>query len=123
MQFVAALTAGYNRNVNRIKALRQLAKKPFDDADSEKSSCEKTGKAENNTYNWVLCSERLPKESGEYYTYGSSLGVYPLSYSAKHKLWNTRDCKTRDEALETAIFEVTHWCGKPEAPVVTETED
>lgn len=120
-QLLAALTAGYNKNVRRIKALRELAGKPFNHADKEHLPEEKK-EEERKTYNWVLCSERLPKESDEYYTFGSGLGVYPLSYSAKHKLWNTRDRKTRDEALETAIYEVTHWCEKPEAPVEIETE-
>lgn len=119
-QLLAAVTAGYNRNVRRIKALRELAQKPFYHADEDRLPEEKTD--ERNTYKWVLCSERLPKESGKYYTFGSGLGVYPLSYSAKHKLWNTRDYKTRDEALDTAIFGVTHWCEKPEAPVEIETE-
>lgn len=121
-QLLAALTAGYNKNVRRIKALRELAGKPFDHAGENRFPEEKK-EEERNTYKWVLCSERLPETSGEYYTFGSGLGVYPLGYSAKHKLWNTRDCKTRDEALETAIFEVTHWCEKPEAPVVRETEE
>lgn len=120
-QLLAAVTAGYNRNVRRIKALRELAGKPFDHADTDRLPEEKNEEARN-TYNWALCSEHLPETSGEYYTFGSGMGVYPLSYSAKHKLWNTRDYKTRDEALETAIFEITHWCEKPEAPVVTETE-
>jgi hypothetical protein len=35
LQLLAALTAGYNRNVRRIKALRELAKKPFEDANKE----------------------------------------------------------------------------------------
>lgn len=121
-QLLAALTAGYNKNVRRIKALRELAQKPFDHADEDRLPKEKKGE-ERNTYKWVLCSERLPKESGEYYTYGSGLRVHTLNYSAKHKLWNTNDSRTEDEALETAIFGITHWCEKPEAPVVTETED
>ena len=120
-QLLAALTTGYNKNVRRIKALRELAGKPFNHADENRFPEEKPD--ERNTYNWVLCSERLPETSDEYYTFGSNLGVYPLGYSAKHKLWNTRDCKTRDEALKTAILEVTHWCEKPQAPVVNETED
>lgn len=122
LQLLAALTAGYNKNVRRIKALRELAGKPFDHADKDHFPDEKK-EDERNTYNWVLCSERLPKESDEYYTFGSGLGVHTLDYSAKHKLWNTHDRKTEKEALETAIFGVTHWCEKPEAPVVSETED
>lgn len=120
-QLLAALTAGYNKNVRRIKALRELAGKPFNHADEDRLPEEKKDNARN-TYNWVLCSERLPETSGEYYTFGSGLGVYSMAYSAKYKLWNTRDYKTRDEALETAIFGVTHWCEKPKAPVVSETE-
>lgn len=122
LQLLAALTTGYNKNVRRIKALRELAGKPFNHADTDRLPEEKKEEARN-TYNWVLCSERLPKESGEYYTFGSGLGVHTLDYSVKHKLWNTHDRKTEEEALETAIFGVTHWCEKPEAPVVSETED
>lgn len=121
LQLLAALTAGYNRNVRRIKALRELAGKPFDHADKKRFSEEK--KDARNTYNWVLCSERLPETSDEYYTFGSGLGVHTLNYSAKHKLWNTNDGRTKEEALETAIFGITHWCEKPKAPVLTETED
>lgn len=121
-QLLAALTTGYNKNVRRIKALRELAGKPFDHADENRFPEEKKEEARN-TYKWVSCSERLPEESDEYYTFGSALGVWPMSYSAKHKLWNTCDCKTREEALETAILEVAYWCEKPEAPAVSETED
>lgn len=121
LQLLAALTAGYNKNVRRIKALRELAGKPFGHADENRFPEEKK-EEEKNTYNWVLCSDRLPEESGEYYTFGSGLGVHTLDYSVKHKLWNTHDRKTEEEALETAIFGVTHWCEKPEAPVAIETE-
>ena len=121
-QLLAALTAGYNKNVRRIKALRELAGKPFNHADENRFPEEKK-EEERNTYNWVLCSERLPETSDEYYTFGSGLGVHTLNYSAKHKLWNTNDGRTEEEALETAIFGITHWCEKPKAPVLTETED
>lgn len=65
-----------------------------------------------NHYNWVRASARLPETSGEYYTYGSNLGVHSMSYSAKHKLFNTHDAS---DDLSTAIT-VTHWCEKPDEP-------
>lgn len=117
-QLLAALTAGYNKNVRRIKALRELAGKPFNHADTDRLPEEKNEEARN-TYNWVLCSERLPETSGEYYTYGSILGVYPMNFSIKHSAFNAYD---HDEDAASAIH-VTHWCEKPEAPVLTETED
>lgn len=120
-QLLAALTAGYNKNVRRIKALRELAGKPFNHADEDRFPEEKPD--ERNTYKWVLCSERLPETSGEYYTYGSGLRVHTLNYSAKHKLWNTDDSRTEEAALDTAIFGVTHWCEKPVAPMANETEE
>lgn len=118
LQLLAALTAGYNRNVKRIKALRELAGKPFEDAGKNRFP-EKKKEEERNTYNWVLCSERLPEKSDEYFTYGSNLGVCPMSFSAKFQAFNVHD---HSEDASTAI-KVTHWCEKPEAPVVTETED
>ncbi len=117
-QLLAAVTAGYNRNVRRIKALRELARKPFDHADEDHFPEEKKEEARN-TYNWVLCSERLPETSGEYYTYGSNLGVHAMNFSTKYSAFNAYD---HDEDASSAI-QVTHWCEKPEAPIVTETED
>lgn len=116
-QLLAALTAGYNKNVRRIKALRELAGKPFDHADADRLSEEKKADARN-TYNWVLCSERLPEKSDEYFTYGSNLGVFPMSFSAKFHAFNVHD---HSEDASTAVH-VTHWCEKPKAPVVSETE-
>ena len=117
-QLLAALTAGYNKNVRRIKALRELAGKPFDHADENRFPEEKK-EEERNTYNWVSCSERLPETSDEYYTFGSALGVHPMAFSTKYQAFNAYD---HDEDAASAIH-VTHWCEKPEAPVVTETED
>lgn len=117
-QLLAALTAGYNKNVRRIKALRELAGKPFNHADTDRLPEEKKEEARN-TYNWVLCSERLPETSGEYYTYGSSLGVHPMNFSTKYSAFNACD---HDEDAASAIH-VTHWCEKPVAPVVSETEE
>lgn len=117
-QLLAALTAGYNKNVRMIKALRELAGKPFNHADTDRLPEEKKEEARN-TYNWVLCSERLPEKSDEYFTYGSNLGVFPMSFSAKFQAFNVHD---HSEDASTAVH-VTHWCEKPQAPVVSETED
>lgn len=118
LQLLAAITAGYNRNVRRIKMLRELAKKPFEDADKNRFPEEKIDDARN-TYNWVLCSERLPEKSDEYFTYGSILGVCPMRFSAKYQSFNVHD---HSEDASSAI-QVTHWCKKPQAPVVNETEE
>ena len=116
-QLLAAVTAGYNRNARRIKALRELAGKPFNHADENRFPEEKPDAR--NTYKWVLCSERLPETSDEYYTFGSNLGVSAMSFSTKYQAFNVHD---HSEDASSAIH-VTHWCEKPEAPVVNETED
>lgn len=65
---------------------------------------------------WISVGDMLPSKSGIYFTYGSGLGVYPLSYSAKHKLWNAHDHETLEEAAEHAFTEITHWFPRPTAP-------
>lgn len=111
MEMMEALTTGYNNLVARaavdqkhIERIRKLAEAHFP-------------ASQKNTYRWVRVEDRLPEKSGEYYTYGTNLGVHSLSYSAEHKLWNTRDGRTEEEAMETAIFGVTHWCELPAAPI------
>lgn len=64
------------------------------------------------TIEWVRVDERLPEKSGYYFTYGSSLGVDPMFYSAKHKLFNVHD---HSDDITTAIT-VTHWHESPIAP-------
>lgn len=111
MQMMEALTTGYNALVaratedqRRIERIRKLAEAHFP-------------ASQRNTYRWVRMEERPPEKSGEYYTYGTNLGVYSMGYSAEHKLWNTRDGRTEEEAMATAIFGVTHWCELPAAPI------
>lgn len=118
-QLLAAITAGYNRNAKRIKLLRELAKKPFDDADKNVVFSERKKDESRNKYNWVMCCERLPEKSGEYFTYGSNLGVSPLNFSTKYQAFNVHD---HSEDTSSAIH-VTHWCEKPQAPVLSETEE
>lgn len=118
LQLLAAITAGYNRNAKRIKTLRELAKKPFDDANKNRFPEEKKKEARN-TYKWVLCSERLPEKSDEYFTYGSNLGVCSMAFSTKYKVFNVHDHS--DDA--SSAIHVTHWCEKPQAPVLSETEE
>lgn len=114
MEMMEALTTGYNNLVaraaedqKRIERIRKLAEAHFP-------------ASKKNTYNWVRVEDWLPEKSGDYYTYGTNMGVYNLSYSAKHKLWNAHDHNTREGAMKTAIFAVTHWCELPTAPVVPE---
>ena len=115
MELLEALTSGYNDLVaantikdRRIEFLRKAAEAHFQNAKSTK-----------NTYHWVRVSERLPEKSGDYYTYGSNLGVDALAFSAKYKLFNVHD---RSDDLSTAIT-VTHWCEKPNAPDDTASAD
>ena len=114
MELMEAVTTGYNAMVERaakdqkrIEFYRKLADARFPASPK-------------NTYTWVRVEDRLPEKSGNYYTFGTSLGVHPLSYSALYKMWNTRDYATKESALETAITEVTHWCEIPAPPVIPE---
>lgn len=114
MQLMEALTTGYNalilreaENQKKIERIRKLAEANFP-------------ASQKNTYNWVRAEDRPPEKSGEYYTYGSNMGVYPLHYSAENKLWNAYDTQTEEEALEHAVFGITHWFERPKAPVVPE---
>ena len=115
MELLEALTSGYNDLVaantikdRRIEFLRKAADAHFQNAKSTK-----------NTYHWVRVSERLPEKSGDYYTYGSNLGVYAMAFSAKYKLFNVHD---HSDDLSSAIT-VTHWCEKPNAPDDTVSAD
>lgn len=114
MQMMEALTTGYNNLVDRaaedqkrMERLRKIAQAAFPG--------DKFAPADG----WISVDDMLPPESGEYFTYGSHCRVYPMSYSAKHKLWNAHDCATREAALEHAIPEITHWYPRPQPPVVT----
>lgn len=118
MELLEALTSGYNDLVaantikdRRIEFLRKAADAHFQNA--------KTTKPTKNTYHWVRVSERLPEKSGDYYTYGSNLGVDALAFSAKYKLFNVHD---HSDDLSSAIT-VTHWCEKPSAPDDTASAD
>lgn len=121
MELLEALTSGYNDLVaantikdRRIEFLRKAADAHFQNA--------KTTKNAKNTYHWVRVSERLPEKSGDYYTYGSNLGVDALAFSSKYKLFNAHDHNTEENAKENAIA-VTHWCEKPSAPDDTASAD
>lgn len=111
MQLMEALTTGYNdlvaratKDHQRIDRIRKLAEAHFPASRQAHADV------------WVSVDDMLPPQSGEYFTYGSSCGVYPLHYSAKHKLWNARDHQTLEEALEHAFPEITHWYPRPAAP-------
>lgn len=112
MQLIEALTTGYNalvlRNAENQKKSERFRKLAEDHFPASKK----------NTYNWVRVDDMLPPKSGAYFTYGSNLGVYPMSYSAKHKLWNAHDHNTPEGALEHAFTEITHWYPRPLPPVV-----
>lgn len=113
MELMEALTTGYNalldraaEDQKRIERLRKLAQAAFPG--------DKGAPADG----WISVDDMLPPKSGEYFTYGSNCGVYPLSYSAKHKLWNAHDHNTPEGALEHAFTEITHWYPRPLPPVV-----
>ena len=118
MQLMEALTTGYNALVDRaaedqkrIERIRKLAQAAFHG--------DKITPADG----WISVDDMLPRNSGEYFTYRSNSGVYPLSYSAKHKLWNAHDHNTLEGALEHAFTTITHWYPQPLPPVTAETED
>lgn len=118
MQMMEALTTGYNALVDRaaeeqkrIERLRKMAQAAFPG--------DKFAPADG----WISVDDMLPPKSGEYFTYGSNCGVYPLSYSAKHKLWNAHDHNTPEGALEHAFTEITHWYPRPAAPAVPGKEE
>lgn len=118
MELLKALTSGYNALVLRdaesqkkIERIRKLAEARF--------PADRKAKADG----WIPVEDMLPPTSGEYFTYSHNCGVYPLSYSAKYKLWNAHDHNTPESALEHAITEVTHWYPRPAAPAVERKED
>lgn len=113
MELMEAVTTGYNALVDRaaddqkrIERLRRMAQAAFPG--------DKVAPADG----WISVDDMLPPKSGEYFTYGSNCGVYPLSYSAKHKLWNAHDHNTPEVAWEHAFTEITHWYPRPIPPVV-----
>ena len=110
MELIEAITTGYNSlvlrdadNQKKIGRIRKLAEAHFP-------------ASHKNTYNWVRVADRLPDKSGDYYTWGNNLGVYAMSYSAKHKMFNAHDSATEEEAKGTAVL-VKYWCEKPNAPI------
>lgn len=115
MQLLEAVTTGYNalvlrdaENQKKIERIRKLAQAAFP------AEADRIVPADG----WIAVDDMLPPKSGEYFTYGSVCGVYPLSYSAKHKLWNAYDRNTPEEAMEHAFLEITHWYPRPLPPVV-----
>lgn len=64
---------------------------------------------------WTSVRERLPEESGMYlvFTYRGNRAV--LDYSERHKIFNSFDSFSTEEANEVAIA-VTHWMPLPEPP-------
>lgn len=64
---------------------------------------------------WISVDERLPQESGRYLVYSNSGNRLVLDYSAKHKLFNSFDSYSTEQAKGFAM-EVTHWMPLPEAP-------
>lgn len=118
MQMMEALTTGYNalvaqatKDQQRIERIRNLAQAAF------------PGDKFAPTDGWISVDDMLPPKSGEYFTYGPSCGVYPLSYSAKHKLWNAHDHNTPEDALKHAITKITHWYPQPLPPVTVKKEN
>lgn len=122
MQLMEAMTSGYNalvlrdaENQKKIERIRKLAEAHF--------PATRKATADHAADGWVSVDDMLPPKSGEYFTYCSGCGVYPLSYSAKYKLWNAHDHTSPEGALEHAITDVTHWYPSPAAPAVEKKED
>ena len=70
---------------------------------------------------WISVDLNLPCES-EYVLVYYGCGMAVVQYSTKHKMFNTRDDATIDEAKSTAIEGVTHWMPLT-PPKGGETED
>jgi hypothetical protein len=67
-----------------------------------------------NVGEWISVKDRLPASSGYYLTYYG--GVYQdLSYSTKHKLFNTFDDDASERAKRYHVA-VTHWMPLPKPP-------
>ena len=64
---------------------------------------------------WISVDERLPEESGIYLAYSYQGNRLVLDYSARHKLFNSFDSYSTEQAEVFAIG-VTHWMPLPEAP-------
>lgn len=112
MEMMEALTTGYNNLVaradedqKRIERIRKLAEAHF--------PADRKAEADG----WISVEDMLPTKSGEYFTYGSDCGVYPLHYSAKHRLWYAYVNDT------PAVKGVTHWYPRPAAPAIERKED
>lgn len=116
MQLMAAITKGYNGLVacvaydqKKIERIRKLARGAF--------PAERPGVSDASD-GWVAVEDMLPPETGYYLTYDFDspvMGVYAYAYSAKYKMFNTRDYQSEDEAAQTAIH-VTHWHKIPMPP-------
>lgn len=113
MELMEALTTGYNalvaqatKDQQRIERIRKLAEANFPATRKTTAGPAADG--------WISVDDMLPPKSGEYFTYGTSCGVYPYAYSAKHKAFNAHDSQ---EVPEHAIREVTHWYPRPLPPV------
>lgn len=67
-----------------------------------------------NVGEWISVKDRLPDSSGNYLTYRDGY-CYVLSYSTKHKLFNTFD-EVDSEGAKRYHIAVTHWMPLPSAP-------
>lgn len=67
-----------------------------------------------NVGEWISVKDRLPDSNGYYLTYyGGNCPV--LSYSTKHKLFNTFD-EVDSEGAKRYHIAVTHWMSLPQPP-------
>jgi hypothetical protein len=64
---------------------------------------------------WISVKDRLPEESGIYLVFSNLGNRLILDYSARHKLFNSFDSYSTEQAKGFAIA-VTHWMPLPEPP-------
>lgn len=76
----------------------------------ETSGCPHYLPAENN---WIPVTKGLPEESGKYLATGCNGFIHLLGYSSKHKLFNSHDSFSSDDAHKNAIS-VLAWMPLPE---------
>ena len=64
---------------------------------------------------WVSVNDRLPDESGHYFTYSRVMGVYPYEFSKIHGLFN---CLDRNDKATAKLYSipVDYWCPRPNPP-------
>lgn len=65
---------------------------------------------------WISVEDALPKESGKYIVFLSTLGVTEMSFSTRYQKFNCRDDSAPNIASDTVIDTVAYWMHMPDPP-------